>query len=386
MPMPIPTPLPYPWPPREPEPEPGDLDQEVNWMTYTHHALYEMVHNGVNLETATEVAAKWSRLGNKLDEMGKELRQALDTAADGWRGVAAEDARGKVIQLASWTEETADGSNEVSGCVSEQADLAASARQAMPEPPLMPMPRDCWEPAPGSPPGTNTPNIESVFRGTTPSSAGGGGYVEATSIVVDDSANRERARELHRQAAEVMQRYQNQSRTLYGRVPSFTSPGATPLITDKPPKRPEPPEKPPREEPDGHDDSTTTSSSGGGDALGAPAAGAVPMGGVAGSAPGSGAGAVTGEQLAGGSRAGASALPPGTPAGGAAAAASAAGRGGGAMGGAMPMGAGAGARQGGDDIEHRSPSYLEEEEDLWGTQVPLAPPVLGVEPPSREGR
>lgn len=47
--------------------------------------------------------------------------------------------------------------------------------------------------------------------------------------------------------------------------------------------------------------------------------------------------------------------------------------------GAMPM-AGMGARRKEEDIEHRRPSYLEEDEDLWHGQTLPTPPVIGEEP------
>jgi hypothetical protein len=37
----------------------------------------------------------------------------------------------------------------------------------------------------------------------------------------------------------------------------------------------------------------------------------------------------------------------------------------------------------GGDTEHKSPSYLEEDEDLWGLDVPVVSPVIGEEPRRR---
>lgn len=383
--------LPYPWPPREPDPEPkpDDLQQPINWLTYSHYELYDMVHSGMDLETANEVAARWSRFGNALDEMSQDLRQALDQSAEGWEGAGAEEARAKMTQLASWAEEAADSSNGVSGCVSEQADLASRAREAMPEPMLMPMEASGGAgSAGGGSAGGGRVDAASAAGGTSPSSAGGGaGFAEASLVVGDPLPERERVRELHRQAAEVMERYQDQSRALYGRVPSFSSPGSVTIADrEKPDKRP--PEKDKREKPD--DDSTTTSSAGGSGDAGRPAAGvagALPVGAMTGGVGGvGGSPGGTGEQLAAGSRAGAGAMSSGGGAGGPAAA-SAAGKGGGGMVGGMPMGAGARPGGGGDETEHRTPSYLQDDEDdLWGVQAPVAPPVLGVEPMKREGR
>ncbi|PXY34983.1 hypothetical protein BAY59_05775 [Prauserella coralliicola] len=343
--------LPYPWPRPEPEPEPGDLGQHVNWRTYSHRELYDMATTGLDLEGATEVAAQWSRLGGELDEVGQELRKALREAADGWQGAAAEEARGKVEQLAGWTEESASGSAVVSGCVSEQAALAAAAKRNMPEPPrfeiLLP-----------------TPQVPQEYWRTAPD------------LVADPAPDREESRQLHQQAAEVMEQYQRDSNELYGRVPAFQSPDPGSSILREP--DPPPPHQDQEPTPDPTPDEGTTASSatpgasgaGGTAAPGSPGGGPTtpptPM------APGQQSGG--GEQQGAGPRAGAAAhsgqaAPP--------AAASAVPRGGAAPG-AVPMGAAAGARPGGDDdVERKSPSYLQEEDDLWGPQVPVVPPVLG---------
>ncbi|MFF5991409.1 PPE domain-containing protein [Prauserella flavalba] len=345
--------LPYPWPRPEPEPEPGDLGQYVNWRTYSHRELYDMATTGLDLEGATEVAAQWSRLGGELDEIGQELRKALREAADGWQGASAEEARGKVEQLAGWTEESAAGSAVVSGCVSEQAALAATAKRNMPEPP------------PAVEVFLPTPQVPQEYWRTAPD------------LVADPAPEREESRQLHQQAAEVMEQYQRDSNELYGRVPAFQSPDPESLLLREPDSPPPPPREPgPKPEP-APDDGTTASSvspvapvAGGTSAPGSPGGGTVtPM------TPGQQSG---GEQPGAGPRAGAAA-----PSGQAAppAAAATAGPRGGAVPGAMPMGAAAGARPGGDDdVERKSPSYLQEEDDLWGPQVPVVPPVLGEGP------
>ncbi|MEU6641272.1 PPE domain-containing protein [Saccharomonospora sp. NPDC046836] len=350
--------LPYPWPPREPELETGDLGQSVNWLTYSHGELHSMVNSGLDLDSTTEIAAQWSRLGGELGDLGYELRQAFAAAEEGWQGVAAEKARASVGRLAGWTEETADGSAVVSGCVSEQAALASVAQRNMPDPPVVvypqlptpEIPRDCWR--------------------------------TGAEIVADPAPERDRNRELHQQAAEVMEQYQRDSHDLYSRVPAFTSP--TPPTTFENPERPEPIPT----DPTPPDDSTVASSAPG-PSTGAPGAmgtGGVGSGGAATALPASPLSGTAGEQLGAGSRAGAATPVGGTSSAGAAAASpgSGAARTGMAPA-AMPMGA-AGARPAEEDAEHERPSYLQEEEDLWGMDVPVTPPVLGQEPPGRGGR
>lgn len=104
---------------------------------------------------------------------------------------------------------------------------------------------------------------------------------------------------------------------------------------------------------------------GGGGGLGGAAA-ARGMGGPGGMGSGFGGAAGVGEQ----GRGGAGGFGPSGAAG-------AAGRGGAAGMGAGGMGAGAGRGQGDEDKEHKSASYLQETEDIFGDGTMVAPPVIG---------
>ncbi|MGW6936393.1 PPE domain-containing protein [Lentzea sp. NPDC054927] len=110
---------------------------------------------------------------------------------------------------------------------------------------------------------------------------------------------------------------------------------------------------------------------GGGGGLGGAAAarGAGGIGGPGAMGSGSGFGGASG--VAGEGRGGAGGF---GPTGGAA---GAAGRGGAAGMGAGGMGAGAGKGEGDEDKEHKSASYLQETEDIFGDGTMVAPPVIG---------
>ncbi|MFC4005001.1 hypothetical protein ACFS2C_27675 [Prauserella oleivorans] len=354
--------LPYPWPVPEPEPEPGDLGEEINWRTYSHRELYRMATTGLDLEGADEVAGQWSRLGGELDDIGRLLKQALEQAADGWQGAAAEEARGKVEQLSSWTRQTAEGSVLVSECVSKQADLARVTKNTMPEPPLLPAP---VVPLRGE--------AEPARLAEAP-----GGFASAPDLVTDPAPERERARQLHQQAAEVMERYQHQSNEIYRSVPTFSAPSGDHRITqvpEDPPKRdPEPPGR------GGEDDDTSASAVSPGAAApvaGMPAAGGFGPAGGAPVAPAPGGFLAAEPAPDARSAAGAPAHPGTSPH----AAAAATGQRGTGMPGAMPMGMAAARPGGGEDTERTAPSYLQEEDDTWGVQTPVMPPVLGERPP-----
>lgn len=324
-----------PWPVPEPPLDPEDLHDEIDWSTFSHEELYEMATGGLDLEGANEVAAQWSRLGARLEEIGADLRGALELVADAWQGAAAEHTRDTLGRLVNWTRDTADASTEVCGCVTEQAALAAAAARDMPEPTLTVTPTD---------------QLASPDRS----------FAGAEGLVDDPVPDRERTIASQRQAADVMRRYQEQARQVYTRVPAFADPDGVRIESE-----------PGDPGSGGEPDEGTTASS------------------VAGSAGGfaAGAAAVLGAPAVGGSD-GAPAPPthgPGSGAGQAAAperassATQVGGRGGVGMGGA-PMGAG-GSRQREEDAEHRTPSYLQEDaDDIWTDSAPVPPPVIGEGP------
>ncbi|WP_344073553.1 PPE domain-containing protein, partial [Prauserella alba] len=131
--------LPLPWPPREPEgPPPGKdaLESEFDWQALPHRELHRMATMGVDAETADQVAGKWANLGAELQNIGDSLRTALRDAAEGWQGGGVEQARRRVDQLSTWTDQTARDSHGVGTAIQAQAHLAQWAKNNMPEPPL----------------------------------------------------------------------------------------------------------------------------------------------------------------------------------------------------------------------------------------------------------
>ncbi|MGA6165819.1 WXG100 family type VII secretion target [Amycolatopsis magusensis] len=355
-------PYPPPYPSEEPEPVAGDLGIPVDWLTYPHPELYTMVHEDVDLGGAQTVAATWATLGDKLTQIGAELRAAMAKASQGWTGASAEKTKETVERLAAWCDETGVRATEVCGCVTRQAENVRVAMNAMPEPRMTalpyPMPAD----------------------GTAAMSFAGG-----PQLIADDETDRRGGDELHQRAADVMKQFQEETYEVYGTVPEFSTPTGEQIsyrTPEVPPDEPTPSEPEPETAPP--DDSTGASGVTdnpvdgviGGYAPPSPSPSApVPMVGGGGQV-----GGAMQDPIAGG-RAGAH---PGAPGPGAApAAASAATRGGGTGGmpmGAMPMGAG-GQRQ--EDVEHKLPGYLQEEDNIFAADLKVAPPVLGEEGPRR---
>lgn len=338
------------WPPVEPppEPDPESLDATVDWMTYSHHELYQMVHSGLDLTGAMAVSAQWARLGDELADIGFELGRIVDAAAASWEGEAADLARDTLAGLTHWATDAGTLATKAAGCVSIEVDNATNARDEMPAPPF-----DVVEPAP-------------AVRAFT-----SGEFTDAATLTADPSGPVGTEKALHAQAARTMEKFQLSSREVYGTVPQFSPPQVgTRLFTgpvDPPPSQPEPRPHPPAPVPvpprgpaprgPAAGPATGPPGSPGSSEGRAPAPGRV----ATPAAPGSGAG--TAEPAAPTRPAAASATPerPGRP----------------NIGG-MPMG-GAGGARGAEDTERKS-SYVKEDEDIWGMdEQRTAPPVIGVD-------
>ncbi|MEV6910882.1 PPE domain-containing protein [Amycolatopsis sp. NPDC051071] len=373
--------LPSPWPPQEPEPRPGPdhLAADIDWMSYPHRELYEMVHNELDLAGAEAVAAQWTKISAFLDRVGSELKAAVLSTADGWTGEGADRARDAAVKLVEWAGETGRRAENVANCVRRQADIAETARHTMPEPPgVAPRPK-----TPEPPKRRPIPVSDSTqAMSAAPRSAG---FAEAGRIVAEPTE--EVSQDLHRQAADVMTRMQRNSGEVYENVPRFTSYGKQPQVL----KTPEEPKPEPRRQPEPEtppDDSTRGSASAVSEdvapfpvreAVDVPRSPGVSSGAYVPPSGPPGAFGVTQEQLGQGGRSGAGGFgPSGQPGqgGGAGSRAAAAGMGG--FGG-MPMGMSP--QQGKqDEAERTAPDYLAGDPDIWGLSGQVTPPVIGEDP------
>ncbi|MET0135299.1 MAG: hypothetical protein ABW215_17100 [Kibdelosporangium sp.] len=337
---------PLPWPDPEPEPAPGEsaLFDQVDWLTFSHDQLYEMVHNGIDVAGATAIAAKWARLGEALREIGDELSGALAASLDAWEGEAAEQARAGIAALSQWSQDSGSTAIDVSGCVSTAALNADVARRNMPEPLAGP-----HVPIPIGP-------DDNAFR-------------FAPEIVKDPHGSSQEQQAAHQEAARVMQQFQVDSRAVYGTVPQFSPPSVRRLLTENPPI-PTPPPVPTPPVPTSPPPTPAPVLGPAPVASPTPATPAVADGRPAPATP------VTSQPLAQPSEpkpmspAPATAqdsTPPAAPrpvgAGGAA--------------GAPPMMGGMAGGQGGEDQERKSPKYLEGDPGIWRITDRLAPPVIG---------
>jgi hypothetical protein len=138
-------PNPYP----EPKPkEPSELGEKVDWMTYTHQELYDMVHTGVDLTSAASVKDNWTTLGSTLAEVKDQLIGAIFASSSGWEGVSAEKARDGLLTVVKWAENTSDHAKNVAECITLEIEHVQTAREQMPKPTPAPTPVPPVAPAP----------------------------------------------------------------------------------------------------------------------------------------------------------------------------------------------------------------------------------------------
>jgi len=108
--------------------EPRSLHEHVNWLTYSHQQLYDMVNNGVNLTAAGTVSDSWARLAESLKIIGDHLDTALTASADGWQGASADAARNAIRGLVGWAHTTGGNAMAMSGCLQQQVHNVQTAR------------------------------------------------------------------------------------------------------------------------------------------------------------------------------------------------------------------------------------------------------------------
>ncbi|GGU22175.1 PPE domain-containing protein [Lentzea flava] len=400
------------------------LHEPVDWMTYSHEKLYEMVHTGVNLAGAQAAATNWQKIGEDIAGVRASLLKAVEDSTVGWDSESARLARDGLTEVTNWADDTANYAHKVAAAITTETNNVEAARAAMPPPPKAPEPPvpvvvDPEMPRPLLRDRLNTMDsaaslfgIETDHAATlrrTSTSTDFQGFENLGTSTVDTLAANDAQ---HRLAADVMAAFQRNSAAVDQTVPAQFTPPVNPVNPNPPTlgggdtggRTPTPDTGAgggaggPVTTTTGSTNRGTTNTSsrsygggagvrGGGGGGGGFTGGMMPgrfnsnsgQGGPGGGggAGGSGGGGSGGGGLSAGvnERAGA----------GAAAAAASSATGGQtrafqnplAMGGAPMAGAPAAAQGRDDEREHKSASYLEEDDNVFGLDRKAAPPVIG---------
>ncbi|MCP2245581.1 PPE domain-containing protein [Lentzea aerocolonigenes] len=396
--------------------EGSPLTAQIDWMTFSHEDLYKMVHTGVNLEGAQTAATNWKKIGEDIAGVRANLLKAVEDSTVGWDTESARLARDGLTEVTNWVDDTASYAHKVSAAITTETSNVEAARAAMPPPPAPPASPVPVEPTVLRPALRDRLAVVDQVDGfgsqtlrdprLVQSLQGGefaGFETVGTSTVETLAANDAQ----HRLAADVMASFQRNSAAVDQTVPAQFTPPVNPLNPTPTPVN-DLGGRSHRGLPDGpgaggggggtvatgtqnQNRGTTNTSSryGGAGGYGGGRGGggggfaggmARPFGTNSGSQAGGGGGAGGGSASGG-----AAGVNEGVRGGAGAAAAASAAPGGQtkafqnplAMGGA-PM-AGAPVAGGGrdDNREHKTASYLEEDDNVFGLDRKAAPPVIG---------
>ncbi|WP_433267287.1 hypothetical protein ACQPZF_01050 [Actinosynnema sp. CS-041913] len=249
------------------EPPPSDLGQKVDWMAFSHQALYDMVHTGVDLKAAGSAQADWAAVGKALGEVQGLLAKAISQSQQAWAGETADLAREALVSVEKWALNTSDHAENVAKCIADEIEHVQTAREMMPAPsPAPPVVEPVASGAGGPVVAQPQPDVRTPLR-TQPelqSPAAGqrlmvdGAYERFDPVSADSlrAATNPAARTspftgldavsapvvdkvltadaTHRQAAEVMAMFQQNSYAVDRTVPSF-SPPTNPVAPPPPP-------------------------------------------------------------------------------------------------------------------------------------------------------
>ncbi|QQQ76616.1 PPE domain-containing protein [Saccharothrix sp. 6-C] len=245
--------------------KPSDLGQKVDWMTYTHQQLWEMINTGVDLKAAGSAQADWATVGKALGEVQELLAKAISQSSQAWTGESAERAREALESVEKWALNTSEHADNVAKCIATEIDHVQTAREMMPPPAPAPPVVAPVTGAPSTPIAGQTPvathtpvatprsplagnrlaedggyrsptlaSHDGLAAGPTPVVRAPGAFTGIDTIAAPAIDSVVAADATHRQAAEVMAMFQQNSYEVDRTVPSF-SPPTNPVAPPPPP-------------------------------------------------------------------------------------------------------------------------------------------------------
>lgn len=114
------------------EVRPAPPDTRYEW--YSHEQLKATVDSGNDPEAAGGIGGDWRSLGRTLQQAGEQLAASSAASEEAWQGEAGRALRAALDQATAWAGQAAATADALGGAVSAQANAAAHARSAMPEP------------------------------------------------------------------------------------------------------------------------------------------------------------------------------------------------------------------------------------------------------------
>ncbi|MFD1152503.1 PPE domain-containing protein, partial [Saccharothrix hoggarensis] len=175
---------------------------KINWRAYTHRQLWDMVKSADTARMADRTHA-WKKLADEIDQATAEARRIVQELATSWRGPSAVLAAESAERLAEWARETSGRAYTVGGGLDAYTWAVQEAAQRMPEP--------------------VHPDAERWFRDgydVTTLDGPQGAYM-LDQLLDDHMPSKAEQRAAMAEAVRVMEEYEDASRGVHTRLPTF---------------------------------------------------------------------------------------------------------------------------------------------------------------------
>ncbi|MBP2320886.1 hypothetical protein JOF56_001271 [Kibdelosporangium banguiense] len=179
-----------------------------NYLGYSHEALKAMVEGRNDPGQVGTIGSSWTKLGNAFVELGDALVKSVTKSASEWQGTSADKAREFTGQLGNWFNSVAQGAQLAGNRLTAKAQLAADIKNSLPPPVDFSM----------------SDALQQANQQTDPAA-----QQQAMSQLRENAAAQEAA---HRQAAEMVEKYDKALIDYAATMPAFAPP---PTMAGSPP-------------------------------------------------------------------------------------------------------------------------------------------------------
>ncbi|MFC0114444.1 PPE domain-containing protein [Kibdelosporangium aridum] len=171
-----------------------------DYLGYSHEELKKMVDGRNDPGQVGTIGSSWTKLGNAFVELSDALHKSVTKSASEWQGASADAARDFTGSLSTWFNSVAQGAQLAGNRLTAQAQLAADIRNSVPPPVRFSM----------------TDALQQANAQTDPVA-----QQQAMSQMRENAAAQEAA---HRQAAEMVEKYDKALIDYAATMPAFTPP------------------------------------------------------------------------------------------------------------------------------------------------------------------
>ncbi|SDN42608.1 PPE domain-containing protein [Allokutzneria albata] len=110
------------------------MNADHRWQGYSHEELYRQLHSGPGPAASAASIRRWSEMSKALDEIDKDIKEALARGGAAWEGRASDAAQGKLSPLVQWARDAKTGAEVMRLSAEQQAEHIGKARADMPRP------------------------------------------------------------------------------------------------------------------------------------------------------------------------------------------------------------------------------------------------------------